>query len=949
MQVDLMAQKKQTSIKKKKPINQETALIDSPSESPSSADEISLFRLDRYQILFLSLLILFGTVIYSNSLHTPFVFDDKPAITENPFVRMETIGAKSIIDAATGYGKNRPVSMLSFGLNYYFGRYNVLGYHLVNIFIHIINGILLFLLVKLTLTLSNRQTNTTRKLDPITISTLSFFTALLWLTNPVQTQSVTYIVQRMNSMGAMFYILALILYAQGRIWQQRSAREGDDRQRRYLWWFAGCFLAGLLALGSKESTALLPVFIFLYEWYFFQDLDKKWFKSQLKYLVAIVLLFGLVAGLYLGFDPSEKFTLLRDYALGEFTIGKRLLTQTRVVIYYLSLIFYPNPSRLNLDHDFPLSFSLFNPFTTFLSLITIVGLIALGLYLARKQRLISFCIFWFFGNLVIESSVIPLALVYEHRLYLPSMLVCLMTVTLLYRHIKSKWLPEVIICVFAILCSYWTFERNKVWCDEMIFWTDCVKKSPNKARPYSNLGAVQAERQKTDEAIQNYLKALQINPNYVDAHYNFGAALAMQGKTDEAMEHYRKALQIDPYYTKAYNNLGLLLAKQGRINEATECYRKALKIEPGFAEAHNNLGVALVELDRMDEAEKQYRKTLHYKPDYAETYNNLAILYTKQGKIDAAVENYLKAVQLKPNYAEAYNNLGFLLSKQGRIAEAVENYNRALEIDPSLKEAQLNLGNALVEQGKTEQGINHIKIALQLKPDYAEAHNNLGGQLLKEGKIDEALVHFKAALKTNPDMAETHNNIGIILIHKGKVSEAVFHFQEAVRINPEFELAKDNLRRALAIQQKQMDTEMERILAALKNNPDDPVLNYVLGNLYLGKGELNHAIGQFQKTLSLQPNFPAALNNLAMAHIFSRQYDQALEAFQKLIALQPDNAANYYNVAVLYALQTNVTESLAWLNKAVAKGYDNWDLIKTDKDLENIRNAEGYRELVKGR
>ena len=119
----------------------------------------------------------------------------------------------------------------------------------------------------------------------------------------------------------------------------------------------------------------------------------------------------LDAGSYLGFDPLGKFNTFRDYAFKEFTIGERLLTQARVLIYYLSLIFYPNPSRLNLCCDFPVSYSLFNPFTTFLSLIIIIALIGLGLYLARKQRLISFCIFWFFGNLVIESSVIPLALV----------------------------------------------------------------------------------------------------------------------------------------------------------------------------------------------------------------------------------------------------------------------------------------------------------------------------------------------------------------------------------------------------------------------------------------------------------------------------------------------------------------------------------------------------------
>ncbi|MGB5747169.1 MAG: tetratricopeptide repeat protein [Desulfobacterales bacterium] len=860
---------------------QNAVLGDTLRESPKSMDKIQLIKFDRYQALFLALLVLVGVIIYANTLQAPFVFDDQDAITNNSFIRMEEISAKSIIDAATGYGKSRPLPMLTFGLNYYFGQYNVLGYHLVNIFIHLINGILLFFFLKLTLTLSNQQTTDSRKFDPITISALSFFTALLWLVNPVQTQSVTYIVQRMTSMGAIFYLLALILYAKGRIAQRLSVEDGDARSKHYYLWFAGCLMAGLLALGSKESTAMLPVFIFLYEWYFFQDLDKNWLKRRLKYLAAIVILSGVVAGLYLGFDPLGKFNTLRDYVFKEFTIGERLLTQTRVVIYYLSLIFYPNPSRLNLDYDFPLSYSLFNPFTTFLSLIIIVALIALGLYLARKQRLISFCILWFFGNLVIESSVIPLALIFEHRLYLPSMFVFLLIVILFYRYIKPAWLTAVIACAVVAVCSYWTYERNIIWQDDLALWMDCNKKAPNKARPYLNVAEILTNRKQYDEALPNILKALQINPYFVDAHYNLGVLFDKKDEPVKAIEHYRKALELQPDNEKANNNLGVALLKQDLTEEAIIHLQRALKKDPTMADAHINLGVAF--------------------------------------------------------------------SKQDKLDEALVQYSKALQISSNLPKAQFGLGEALVRQGQIKQGVHHIKRALEIDPEHAEAHNNLGGQLLQEGKIDEALGHFNAALKTNPDMAEANNNTGIILIHKGRISEAIFHFQEAVRINPEFELAQDNLRRALAIQQNQMDTEMERLRAALKSSPDDPVLNYVLGNLYLGKGELNNAIGQFQKALSLQPNFPQALNNLAMAHIFAGQYDQALEAFQKLIALQPDNAANYYNVAVLYALQTNVTESLAWLNQAVAKGYDNWDLIKTDKDLENIRNSEGYRELVKGR
>jgi tetratricopeptide (TPR) repeat protein len=885
-----MAKKKHLPKDKRQHHMQDSVLVDTPLESQKHTDKIQLITFDRYQALFLALLVLLGVIIYANTLDSPFYLDDLDAIRDNSFIRMKEISGKSIIDAAVGYGKNRPVAMLTFAFNYYFGEYNVVGYHLVNIFLHITTGLLLFFFLRITLTISTQRTVIRPAFNPITVTSLSFVTALLWLVHPIQTQSVTYIVQRMSSMGAMFYILALILYAKGRIAQQQafhdrdaqSNKEGQNQfSKSYYFWFAGCFLAGLLALGSKESTALLPIFIFLYEWYFFQDLSQKWFKRQLKYLVAVVILIGVLAGMYLGFDPSKKFTLLRDYALGEFTMGERLLTQTRVVIYYLSLIFYPNPSRLNLDHDFPLSYTLFNPFTTFLSIITIGALIVLGLYLAKKQRLISFCIFWFLGNLLIESSVIPLAIIFEHRLYLPSMLVILPAVILFYRYLKPAWLTVGIACVLVPLCAYWTYERNKTWQDSLAFWADCIKKSPGKARPYANLGVELTNLKRYDEAQLNFEKAIQIGPNLVQAQYNLGLLYERLNDQDKAMEQYRKAIQVSPDFVRAHNNLGVLLLKQGETDEALGYFHKVQ--------------------------------------------------------------------QLKPNVGETYINIGLTLSKQGKLDAAVVSYNKALQINSNLVKAQFQLGATLIEQGRTEQGLHHINKALQIDPDHAEAHNNLGGQLLQEGKIDEALRHFNAALKTNPDLAETHNNVGIIMIHKGRTNEAIFHFQEAVRINPEYEPAQDNLKKALAIQQKQMDTEADRIQTALEKNPDDPQLNYELGNLYLSQGELNKAIGQFQKTLSIQPNFPQALNNLAMAHTIGRQYDQALEVFQNLVALQPDNATNYYNVAVLYALQNNVSESLAWLKKAAAKGYDNWDLIKTDKDLENIRHSEGYKALVEGK
>lgn len=880
-------------------------------------------KFDKYQALSLAVLVAVGFIIYANTLQSPFIFDDEPMITNNPAIRMQELSWANIVKALSGYGQNRPVSILSFAFNYYFNQFNLPGYHLVNIIVHVITAILLFFFLKTTLTISNRQHFFAADLDPIGITIISGLTALLWLVNPVQTQSVTYIVQRTNSMAAMFFILALWLYANGRLAHRKTDHAVDNQTdngirrrtwRPYYFWYIGCALAGIFALGSKENSAVLPFFILLYEWYFFQDLSKKWFKKQLILVAAPVVLFGIVALIHLGLDPWEKFSSLRDFAEGQYTLGQRILTQPRVVIYYLSLIVYPHPSRLNLDYDFPLSQSLFNPITTLLSLTIIISLIILSIFLAKKQRLGSFCIIWFLGNLVIESSIIPLAIIFEHRLYLPSMLIFLLLVILAYQYIKPLWLPVTILGVLITISAYWTFERNKVWRDHISMWTDCIEKSPNKARPYANLATAQKERNLIDDALHNYLKALQINPNLVEGHYDLAVLLAEQSNPNAAIRHYRKAVELNPNFADAHNNLGSVYQQQGKPDKAEKHVRNALQIEPNHAKAHNNLGFILAGQGKYVEAVAHYRKSLHIDPDLVEAYNNLGFALQKQGKLDQAVAQYRKALQLKPDDAEA----------------------------------RVHLANALAKLGKRDEAVEHIQQALQIKPDDAGTLSDLGGQLLKLGKTDEAFEHLTRALSINPNLTEAHNNLGIILIRQGNLNAAILHFQDALRMDPDFEQAKNNLQRALAIRDS-MDQEMGLLQKELEARPDEPVLHFKLGNLYLAKGELNRAVVEFEKAIALRPDYLEAQNNLAMAYAADRQYDRALAAFKKLIELDPDNASIYYNIAVLYALQNKVPDSIAGLKKAIDRGYRNWELIKTDKDLAIIRNSDDYKKLVEGR
>ncbi|MGD9081725.1 MAG: tetratricopeptide repeat protein, partial [Desulfobacterales bacterium] len=467
---------------------------------------------------------------------------------------------------------------------------------------------------------------------------------------PLQTQSVSYVVQRMNSLCAMFYMLSILFYARFRL---------SQRQRNKWWLFSGCILAGALALASKQIAATLPVFIMVYEWYFFRDLDLKWLKNHIPLLAGCLLLAAVIALALLGSNPLDR--VLAGYKGRDFTLTQRLLTEPRVILFYLSQLLWPHPSRLNLDHDFPLSNSLMDPMTTIYSIITITALIGLAVVTVRKQRLLSFCILWFFGNLVIESSIIPLEIIFEHRIYLPSMAFSLMVALAACRWVKPTWLQAVLLCIMVTAGAIWTYERNTVYSDRVTFWQDCVDKSPRKARPHNNLGVALADQGYHDEAIEKYHKALEIDPLYQDSVTNIGLSLAEQGKIKESITQFLKALEINPKDSKTLNNLGAALIVEKRYIEAIQHLSEALTTDPYYAQAHNNMGVAL-----------QY-----------------------QGRLEEAIEHFSMAVLYKPDYTQAYINLGNILASQERYEEAIEQFSTALKINPDHKVARFNLEMSL--------------------------------------------------------------------------------------------------------------------------------------------------------------------------------------------------------------------------------------------------------------
>ena len=625
---------------------------------------IKAFRPFPGTIPVLAVLAVAGWLLYMPALRAPFVFDDLPQILENPHIRITDAPADLPARLLKCRYPNRPLAYISFALNYYYHQYDPAGYRAVNVIIHILTAFLVFLLARLTPGAGDEK--------PLLIP---FLAAALWLVNPVHTQSVTYIVQRMNALAAMFVLLALCAYVQARRLQS-DGKSGFSPVSLFV--VAG--ISGLCGIASKENAAILPVIILLYEWYFFQDLDRNRIKKHLAWIGIGGILLVITALVYTGGNPLAR--LAGMYEIQDFTPGQRLLTEPRVIIYYLTLIFFPDPDRLNLDYDFIPSLSLFSPLSTLAALAALLALTVVALYTARRLRLFSFTLAWFLVTLAIESSFVGLALIFEHRTYLPSVFPAIMTTSFLVRRLRPA--PVGILAVVAAIaaCGYATVQRNRVWDDNLAFWQDNVRKSPGKAIPCNNLGLAYKEIGDFDKALYFSRKALALreakfgadHPEVADSLSNVGLVYQGLGEYDRALAYHFKALSIaravfgrqSRELFEIYNNIGIAYDGKGDFDQAIYYYQQALDIDRGISNGESLPAAAV--------------------------YNNLGGAWYNKGGVEKAIGYYEKSLAIRtkllgfqhPAVAECYNNIGLALGSRGRFAAAISCYRKALDIEMSV-------------------------------------------------------------------------------------------------------------------------------------------------------------------------------------------------------------------------------------------------------------------------
>ena len=836
--------------------------------------------------LYLGVLALFSALafaVYFPALSGPFVFDDIPFIRDNPAIRLDRLSAEGVLAAAKS---RRPLTTLSFALNYYAAGYDTRGFHAVNVAFHALAAFLFFLLAEKTLALLARpwESPPETRAGPLPQGSpgrpraAAFFAALLFLCHPLATESVSYISQRANVLCALFFILSLLFFAKGRTSQRRSARR---------LFFAACAASGFAALLSKENAATLPAFIFLYEWLFFRKGSFRWLTGRAFPIAWGLLLMAAAAAMAVGrggvnpFFPALAILLVpvmiyvrvrpvkgraglsaslaltamsalfvlavwnetRPWAaiLHEYknfpplTPFLRVTTELRVVVDYLGLYFWPAPGRLSISHYYSLAQSKWIFPGTINSTILIVCLLLAASMSMRRRPIFAFAVFMYFGNLVIESSIYPLHLAFEHRTYLPCLFLPILFTSALFRRVPRA---APFICFFlVILCCLFTFERNRVWADDLALWQDAVKKAPRQALARNNLGIAFFGRGRVDDARREFIIAVKDDPFALDPIYNLGLLFRSQGRLKDAETMFRKVLDIRDDYVFAHNDLGLTLMDEGRDREAEFQFKKALAWNPWFAAAMNNWGTLLLGRGDMAEAEKKFRDALAAAPGFTDARINLGVVLVRRGKAAEAVTVLRDAASRSPRNAEIYFQLGNALLNSGDSAEAVKALRRAISLDPQNPDARNSLAVAFTTQNRLIEAIVEYREALALMKreragggrrdsldgEEASVRKNLALALSRMKQWAAARKELEAARSLVPRDPDVLLGLGAVLAHEGLYAEARDVFAEAARLFPENPETHLNLGRVLLKLEKPHEALAELSQAAVLSPRDTAI------------------------------------------------------------------------------------------------------------------------------
>ena len=625
-------------------------------------------------------------VAYANSFSGAFVFDDTHHVLDNPgIVKLWPLG--DVIAEA-----RRPVVDLSLAINYALGEFEVAGYHAFNLAIHILAALTLYGVIRRTL-IAERLRPRFGEAAPW----LALVVALIWVVHPLQTQSVTYVIQRGESLMGLFYLLTLYCVIRG----VRSSQRG--------WWYAAAVVACALGMGSKAVMITAPVVVLAYDWVFLGNTLRETLRRRWPLYLGLAATWWVLVelGIAGGVLSTSRPLAHVGFSYKDITPLEYLGSQPEVILHYLRLSVWPHP--LSLDYEWPVARTLWRivPYAVVMG----IALLA-SVWGWWRRSAWGFVGLWFFAILAPTSSFIPIRdLALEHRMYLSLASVLVFMVIGGYAGLGRAFdrfglkvsarrvIAVVLVTAIVGVLSVRVHQRNKDYRSELAIWSSAVAVRPDNGRARHNLANALLKAGRFREAIAQSREAIRIRPEHAPSYFDLGAALDQDGRPDEAMETYRETIRLDPTMTRAHLNLGVMLYQRGDTEGAIRKYREVLGIDPEHILAHYNLANAL----------------------------------KKQGRIDEAIEAYREVVRIEPLHINARKKLGDALVGQGRVEQGVRVYREALAVNRGNPDLNFRLGIALLQLDRVDDAIAALQQTLRVKPNNEAAQRALAAARARRG------------------------------------------------------------------------------------------------------------------------------------------------------------------------------------------------------------------------
>lgn len=714
-----------------------------------------------YKLIPPAILSIITTLFYLPSLRYPFQFDDIANISkrfairfDNPFTRWWT--------------NSRWFSDWLNTINFQIGRFDPFYYRLFNLVIHILAGVVLFyLLLDLCKALKNRPFFTENALF------ISFAASALFLLHPVQTQTVSYVIQaRLEGLATLFILLTIFLFV-------RAFSVAKPIMRSVL--LGAFFVTGMVSCGTKEIVIVTPFLLLLIDWFFLSQEEWSSFKQRL-WIHAIFNLFflGLMAH-YLGFKMmtdavqlkmstgNNRGNILTPHAFDVITPFQFLISEFKVIVHYLTMFVWP--FDISVEYDWKVSHSIFSVsvFPYMLVLLAIGAFILYSIF-RRKNTMTVFGLLWFFVAIAPRSTIIPSPeLVCDYKTYLASVgIVILLAVPLVHFFVymmqlvqkiqplpaqfSTRYMQTALLAVLFLPIGFAATSRNKVWETCVGFWEDNAKKAPGKARVHNNLGVALSEAGKVDEAIVAYKKAIELDSNYSDPLSNIAVAYSLKGQVDEAISSLKSALHICPNYPEAYNNIGTLLLQKKQYEEAERALSIAVQLRPYYGKAYYNLA-------RMYEEKKDDEKAWEYLKKSTEGDLDIPEVFFKLGQMSLRVKKYKDAVVafekiLERGYGDAqvWFNLANAYFMEGQHEKAQSVYERLVRDNPLDARYAYNLAETYYTKNDFVRAHEMFKKITSMPQPLPQAFFRTANCLERLNKKAEAKSYLEELLKVEaPD------------------------------------------------------------------------------------------------------------------------------------------------------------------------------------------------------